>query len=196
MHPIRECLRLIQINRGGPASISCAEGVRYSSPARQRGAPPSFHAVHGRRWVKPGKPRSEQMFSALPQKADVARATGVRRPVASRIGSRCPIRRDRLVARSGLAPAVAGHCGDDRAIGNHVVGAIEFCLLRSRHRTRRWGRWQRAARSCADVRKDRPRLWLPLLTSGRCRPAVCLSALQVPPRPSSAARPCGAPTEC
>src|ERR1700730_6311285 len=35
MHPVPECLRLIHINRGGPATISCAEGVRYSSPARQ-----------------------------------------------------------------------------------------------------------------------------------------------------------------
>ena len=40
MHPIPACLRLIQINRGGPATTSCAEGVRGSSPARQRGAPP------------------------------------------------------------------------------------------------------------------------------------------------------------
>src|SRR3984893_11461257 len=38
---------LFHINRGGPATISCAEGVRYSSPARQRGAPPSFHVSFG-----------------------------------------------------------------------------------------------------------------------------------------------------
>src|SRR5258705_9688723 len=35
---------LFHISRGGPATISCAEGIRYSSPAGQRGAPPSFHA--------------------------------------------------------------------------------------------------------------------------------------------------------
>src|SRR5882724_7859805 len=39
MHPIPECLRLFQINRDGPATVSCAEGARCSSPARQRGAP-------------------------------------------------------------------------------------------------------------------------------------------------------------
>src|SRR6266576_4953584 len=44
MHPIPECLRLFQINRDGPATVSCAEGARCSSLARQRGAPPSFHA--------------------------------------------------------------------------------------------------------------------------------------------------------
>ena len=43
MHPIPERLRLIQINSGGPATISCAEGVRSSSRARQRAAP-SFQA--------------------------------------------------------------------------------------------------------------------------------------------------------
>jgi hypothetical protein len=39
MHPIPECLCLFQINRDGPATVSCAEGARCSSPARQRGAP-------------------------------------------------------------------------------------------------------------------------------------------------------------
>src|ERR1700732_3442223 len=44
MHPMPRVPTLFHINSGGPATISCAEGIRYSSPARQRGAPPSFHA--------------------------------------------------------------------------------------------------------------------------------------------------------
>jgi hypothetical protein len=51
MHPIPECLRLFQINRDGPATVSCAEGVRCSSPARQRGAPPPSMRP-GLIWVK------------------------------------------------------------------------------------------------------------------------------------------------
>ena len=39
MHPIPECLRLFQTNRDGPATVSCAEGVRCSSPNESSSEP-------------------------------------------------------------------------------------------------------------------------------------------------------------
>ena len=57
-------------NRDGPATVSCAEGVRCSSPARQRGAPPSFHASRSHLGQCRKLARLNGM-SVLPSTADV-----------------------------------------------------------------------------------------------------------------------------
>ena len=76
MHPIPECLRLFQINRDGPATVSCAEGVRCSSPAQQRGAlPPSIVQVSF--GFNPVVLVVDQLLPVFPRKRTSSRPVGM-----------------------------------------------------------------------------------------------------------------------
>ena len=109
MHPIPECLRLFQINRDGPATVSCAECVRCSSPCLAAwSTPPSMRPRSHLGQTQ--KSECATGKSALPSRTDVAsRACQVRKVPISEVAplfNRLVDRREQEGTRSRASAAL------------------------------------------------------------------------------------------